>query len=500
MPSFWNHVARTLESNQPLCNTNIACFLEPSPSSIEWVATLVRLGAAVNWRITDSDKDSEMVHEILSAGIITSMLDSVMGFGGDGVSANYILRESDTHDLNALELQVDKDGVSLESIRLIQQFEVLSKISWSLSEMPSNTPSHWCSDVLVSPEILEAALPMTENSKKTAMHGRKEISRALNGQSDKLVVIVGPCSIHDCDSALEYAKRLKKASTKYQDSLILIMRTYLEKPRTTVGWKGLVNDPYLNGSFNINQGLFTARKLLGDITDLGVPVAVELLDTLSPCYFNEYLSWGAIGARTTESQLHRELASGVPFPVGFKNGTTGTLSIAIDAIQTASHAHTFLGTNKSGSASVVRTKGNESCHVILRGGSAGPNYEQPFVTAAAKALKERDEIPRLMIDASHGNSRKNYRNQVVVVQNVAQQIREAKAGGGEQQQPIFGVMIESHLREGSQKIATGGNGCKALEYGVSVTDACVGWETTLEMLDVLAQAVLCRRLEKGAKV
>ncbi|KAJ3387034.1 hypothetical protein HDU80_000254, partial [Chytriomyces hyalinus] len=400
MPSFWNHVARTLESNQPLCNTNIACFLEPSPSSIEWVATLVRLGAAVNWRITDSDKDSEMVHEILSAGIITSMLDSVMGFGGDGVSANYILRESDTHDLNALELQVDKDGVSLESIRLIQQFEVLSKISWSLSEMPSNTPSHWCSDVLVSPEILEAALPMTENSKKTAMHGRKEISRALNGQSDKLVVIVGPCSIHDCDSALEYAKRLKKASTKYQDSLILIMRTYLEKPRTTVGWKGLVNDPYLNGSFNINQGLFTARKLLGDITDLGVPVAVELLDTLSPCYFNEYLSWGAIGARTTESQLHRELASGVPFPVGFK--------------------------------------GNESCHVILRGGSAGPNYEQPFVTAAAKALKERDEIPRLMIDASHGNSRKNYRNQVVVVQNVAQQIREAKAGGGEQQQPIFG--------------------------------------------------------------
>ncbi|KAJ3214624.1 hypothetical protein HDU67_001432 [Dinochytrium kinnereticum] len=326
--------------------------------------------------------------------------------------------------------------------------------------------------------------PLTAEARVTIAKARRQAAKILKGEDDRLLLIIGPCSIHDVDAALEYGRRLKEQADKYKDSLLLVMRSYFEKPRTTVGWKGLINDPYIDGSFRINDGLRIARKLLCDLTNMGVPVGCELLDTISPQFIADTVSWGAIGARTTECQLHRELASGVSFPVGFKNGTDGNVDIALDAITAASHPHSFLGVTKQGLAAITRTGGNEHCHVILRGSKSGPNYEKPFVDEVAAALRKSGLPEKIMIDSSHGNSSKKHKNQLVVCSSIAQQL---EAGD----ESIFGVMIESNLFEGNQKIPE--SGLKDLKYGVSITDACVGWEDTLTILSTLASAQQKRR-------
>ncbi|KAI8618497.1 phospho-2-dehydro-3-deoxyheptonate aldolase [Chytriomyces sp. MP71] len=338
---------------------------------------------------------------------------------------------------------------------------------------------------LIAPQMVEYEFPLSDASKETVVRGRRHAKRILNAEDDRLLVVVGPCSIHDTKAALEYASRLKDIADKHKDTLCFIMRTYFEKPRTTVGWKGLINDPNIDNTFKINQGLRMARQLLNDITNIGLPVGFELLDTISPQYFSDVVSWGAIGARTTECQLHRELASGVSFPVGFKNGTDGNVNIALDAIQAASHHHHFLGVTKQGITSIVHTNGNDTCHVILRGSNKGPNYAEPFVADIVSQLDARGERPRVMVDASHGNSSKNHKNQMLVVRDVAAQV----AAGSTQ---IFGVMVESNIHEGNQKVPAQG-GKEGLKYGVSITDACVDWETTVEMMEVLSQAVESRR-------
>ncbi|KAJ3235103.1 3-deoxy-7-phosphoheptulonate synthase [Chytriomyces hyalinus] len=339
-------------------------------------------------------------------------------------------------------------------------------------------------DPIIAPQMIEFELPMTEVSKQTVVRGRRHARNILNGEDDRLLVVVGPCSIHDVDAAIEYAKRLTTLAETHKDTLCFIMRTYFEKPRTTVGWKGLINDPFIDNTYKINHGLRVARQLLNDITNLGLPVGFELLDTISPQYFSDVVSWGAIGARTTECQLHRELSSGVSFPVGFKNGTDGNVNIALDAIQAASHEHHFLGVTKQGITAIVHTTGNDTCHVILRGSNKGPNYEQPYVTDIVKQLTSRKERPRVMVDASHGNSNKNHKNQSLVIADVARQISEGSTD-------IFGVMVESNIHEGNQKVPA--TGAKDLKYGVSITDACVDWETTVQMMDVLSKAVQTRR-------
>lgn len=336
---------------------------------------------------------------------------------------------------------------------------------------------------LVSPALLTHECPLSENALKTIVGARKQSISVINKSSDKLLVVVGPCLIHDAEVALDYAGRLKKMIEKYSDELVIIMRAYLEKPRTTVGWKGLINDPDVDYSYNINKGLKVSRELFAKLTDLGVPIGSEMLDTISPQYLADALSFGAIGARTTESQLHRELALGLSFPIGFKNGTDGTVGVALDAVKAALHPHHFMGINKSGLASITETKGNENCFVILRGGKRGPNYDAESVAEVKKLLG--DGV--LMVDCSHGNSSKDYRNQPKVCHAVCEQI---KAG----EDKIIGVMIESNINEGKQLIPEGGK--QQLKYGVSITDGCVGWETTEEMLAELAAAVKARRALK----
>ncbi|KAJ3341804.1 3-deoxy-7-phosphoheptulonate synthase [Entophlyctis luteolus] len=339
-------------------------------------------------------------------------------------------------------------------------------------------------DPLIAPQMVEFEFPVSDASKETVVRARRHARNIINGVDDRVLVVVGPCSIHDVKAALDYAARLKAMAEKHKDTLCIIMRTYFEKPRTTVGWKGLINDPFIDSSFRINDGLRIARQLLNDITNMGMPVGFELLDTISPQYFSDVVSWGAIGARTTECQLHRELASGVSFPVGFKNGTDGNVTIALDAIQASSHPHHFLGVTKQGITSIVHTTGNDSCHIILRGSNKGPNYEQHFVEEVVAQLANKNERTSLMVDASHGNSNKNHRNQMNVVKEVARQISNGSTS-------IFGVMVESNINEGNQKVPAGG--VKDLKYGVSITDACVNWETTVEMLDILSAAVVTRR-------
>ncbi|CAH2446870.1 3-deoxy-D-arabino-heptulosonate-7-phosphate (DAHP) synthase [Komagataella phaffii CBS 7435] len=341
-------------------------------------------------------------------------------------------------------------------------------------------------DPLVSPALLQQEIPATKVALQTVVKGRKDAMNVVSLKDDRLLVVVGPCSIHDSDAALEYVARLKALSEELKDELVIIMRAYLEKPRTTVGWKGLINDPDLDNSFSINKGLKISRKLFVDLTNSGMPIASEMLDTISPQYLADLLSFGAIGARTTESQLHRELASGLSFPIGFKNGTDGTLDVALDAVQAASHAHHFMGVTKHGIAAITTTKGNEYCFVILRGGKKGTNYD-PESVAEAKAKLPADGV--LMIDCSHGNSNKDYRNQPKVSKVVADQV-----AAGEDR--IIGVMIESNINEGKQSIPAEGR--KALKYGVSVTDGCVSWETTDAMLRELAEAVQKRRALKNA--
>jgi len=340
---------------------------------------------------------------------------------------------------------------------------------------------------LLPPQIIQEELPMSANSRKVVSLARQQAAKILRGEDDRLIVIVGPCSIHDPKSALEYAKLLKPVADQISGEVLVIMRAYFEKPRTTVGWKGLINDPEIDGTFQINKGLRIARGLLCELTDMGVPVGCELLDTISPQFLADLISWGAIGARTTESQLHRELASGVSFPLGFKNGTDGNISIAVDAIRAAAKPHHFLGVTKQGLAAITNTKGNELCHLILRGGNGGPNYEKEHIEKTrAGLIKAKLPENTIMVDCSHGNSRKQHRNQISVSADLANQIRAGDKS-------IVGLMIESNLVEGRQDV--GPEGKDALVYGQSITDACVNWEDTVKMLEDLADAVRVRRGE-----
>jgi len=314
---------------------------------------------------------------------------------------------------------------------------------------------------------------------------RQAVRHILHGQDDRLLVVMGPCSIHDPAAALEYARRLKAERERHADTLEVVMRVYFEKPRTTVGWKGLINDPYLDESYRIDEGLRIARQLLLDINRLGVPAASEFLDVISPQYIGDLISWGAIGARTTESQVHRELASGLSAPVGFKNGTDGNVKIAIDAIQAAARAHHFLSVHKNGQVSIVETRGNKDCHVILRGGKA-PNYDAASVAAACAEIAAAKLECRLMVDFSHANSSKQHQRQIEVARDIATQV----AGGS---RCVFGVMVESHLVDGAQKFSPGKDDPAALAYGKSITDACIGWDDSTQVLQTLADAVRARR-------
>ena len=362
----------------------------------------------------------------------------------------------------------------------------------ALSEKTSQTDDQRIRDVtpLPPPEHLIRFFPIAGTPVETLISGtRTNIRKIMQGGhekgSDRLLVIVGPCSIHDPTAAVEYARKLKAARDEHAGELEVVMRVYFEKPRTTVGWKGLINDPYLDESFRIHEGLRIARQLLVDINRLGVPAGSEFLDVISPQYIGDLISWGAIGARTTESQVHRELASGLSAPVGFKNGTDGNVRIAIDAIQAASRPHHFMSVHKNGQVAIVQTKGNEDCHVILRGGKV-PNYDAQSVAAACKEI-EASKLPcRLMVDASHANAAKQHQRQIDVIKNVGAQL----AAGN---RCIFGVMVESHLHGGAQKFAPGKDDPAKLEYGKSITDACINWADTVDLLEGLAQAVKARR-------
>jgi 3-deoxy-7-phosphoheptulonate synthase len=335
---------------------------------------------------------------------------------------------------------------------------------------------------LAPPAHLIREFPVTEQAATTVYEARQAIHRVLHGMDDRLVVVVGPCSIHDVKAAKEYAGRLAAERRRHAAELEVVMRVYFEKPRTTVGWKGLINDPDLAGGFDINKGLRLARELLLDVNDLGVPAGCEFLDMITPQYIADLVSWGAIGARTTESQVHRELASGLSCPVGFKNGTDGNVRIAIDAIKAAQGSHHFLSVTKAGHSAIVSTNGNEDCHVILRGGKA-PNYDAASVEAVCAEIGKAGLAQRLMIDASHANSSKNPENQVAVAADVARQV----AGGDAR---VIGLMVESHLVAGRQDLVPG----RPLTYGQSITDGCLGWEASMAVLDGLAEAVRQRRL------
>ncbi|NMG76549.1 3-deoxy-7-phosphoheptulonate synthase AroG [Aromatoleum diolicum] len=341
---------------------------------------------------------------------------------------------------------------------------------------------------LVPPAHVLREFPATPRAAEVAYDARQVIHRILYGADDRLLVIIGPCSIHDIDAALEYASRLKAETDRFKDDLLIVMRVYFEKPRTTVGWKGLINDPYLDNSFRINEGVRLARKLLWEINELGLPAGTEFLDMITPQYMGDLISWGAIGARTTESQVHRELASGLSCPVGFKNGTDGNVKIAVDAIKAAQSPHHFLSVTKAGHSAIVSTLGNEDCHVILRGGK-NPNYDAASVDAACKELAASGVPGKVMIDFSHANSRKQYRLQIDVARDVATQM----AAGDDR---IIGVMVESHLKEGRQDLVPG----KDLEYGKSITDACIGWEDSVTVLEILAEGVRQRRIRRAAEL
>ncbi|MFM8360451.1 MAG: 3-deoxy-7-phosphoheptulonate synthase [Verrucomicrobiota bacterium] len=324
---------------------------------------------------------------------------------------------------------------------------------------------------LLSPRSLREALPMSETAARTVVNGRRTVQQILRFQDPRLLVVLGPCSIHDAHAAMDYARRLAALSADVQDQFFLVMRVYFEKPRTTIGWKGLINDPHLDGSYDVETGLRTARRLLLAINDLGVPAATEFLDPTVPQYTADLVSWAAIGARTTESQTHREMASGLSMPVGFKNGTDGSLQVALDAMLSARHPHRFLGIDENGSVSVVQTVGNDDGHVVLRGGRARTNFDAASIADAALQLKRAGLPPGLMVDCSHANSGKQHAKQEEVWLNLVAQ----KAEGSES---LIGVMIEGHLVEGNQPLAE----LSKLRYGVSITDACLGWEVTERML------------------
>ena len=342
---------------------------------------------------------------------------------------------------------------------------------------------------VVAPIQVHEEIPMTQAAAETILRTRAGIHNILTGEDDRLLVIIGPCSIHDPKAAVEYAQKLKTMIDQLQQELVIVMRVYFEKPRTTVGWKGLINDPDLNASFNINKGLRMARQLLLDVNNLGVPAATEYLDLITPQYVSDLIAWGAIGARTTESQVHRELASGLSCPVGFKNATDGGIKIAIDAINAAMSPHHFLSLTKEGRSAIFSTRGNEDAHIILRGGNSRPNYDEVSVEQVAEGLQNEGLRPNIMIDFSHANSLKKYQRQMLVAQDVAGQIAQGDSR-------IIGTMIESHLVAGRQDIEDN----KSLTYGQSITDACLGWDDSFELLNILASAVKSRRVVKHSKV
>ncbi len=339
---------------------------------------------------------------------------------------------------------------------------------------------------LISPAILMEDLPIDEATSEVVARGRKEVAAVLAGEDDRLVVVVGPCSIHDPEAGREYARCLAEQRRRHQAELCIVMRVYFEKPRTTVGWKGMINDPDLDGSFAINHGLRRARRFLLDVLALDLPAGSEFLDPITPQFYADLVSWGAIGARTSESQVHRELASGLSMPVGFKNGTDGTIQIAIDAIGSSAHPHHFLSVTKQGVAAIVATRGNPECHVILRGGSDGPNYSASDVAAVVEKLDTKGLAPRVMVDCSHANSGKDHKMQPLVAKDVASQV----AAGG---RGIFGVMLESFLESGRQEHSQKDHDHDSLQYGQSITDACMGWDMTMPVLEQLAEAVRVRR-------
>jgi 3-deoxy-7-phosphoheptulonate synthase len=338
------------------------------------------------------------------------------------------------------------------------------------------------SRIVLPPVFLEEEMPLTENAAHTVFEARRQIGDVLNGTDDRLVVVVGPCSIHDTKAAREYASLLKGVIAELSDELMIVMRVYFEKPRTTLGWKGLINDPYFDESFRVSDGLRLARGLLLDLAEMGVPAGTEFLDMISPQYVADLVSWGAIGARTTESQVHRQLASGLSCPVGFKNGTSGNVQIAVEAILSATHEHTFLGTSETGQSAILLTTGNPDCHIILRGGRGVTNFDAGSVASTAEQMQKANVQPRIMIDFSHANSGKDHRKQALVCHDVAEQLT-----AGEER--IMGVMIESNLVAGAQSLVNG----KALVYGQSITDACIDWSETHTLLRELAGAVKERR-------
>ncbi|MCV2359441.1 MULTISPECIES: 3-deoxy-7-phosphoheptulonate synthase [Roseateles] len=359
---------------------------------------------------------------------------------------------------------------------------------YSPQDKTSETDDQRIVDVtpLPPPEHLIRFFPIRGTPMEPLIAGtRAKIRKIMQRKDDRLLVIIGPCSIHDPAAAIEYARKLQVQREKYADTLEIVMRVYFEKPRTTVGWKGLINDPYLDESYRIDEGLRIARQLLLEINRLGMPAGSEFLDVISPQYIGDLISWGAIGARTTESQVHRELASGLSAPIGFKNGTDGNIKIATDAIQAAARPHHFLSVHKNGQVAIVETKGNKDCHVILRGGKA-PNYDAENVAAACKDLAASKLDTTLMVDCSHANSSKQHLRQVDVAADVAAQI---KAGSTS----IFGVMVESHLIDGAQKFTPGKDDAKKLEYGKSITDACLGWDDSLKVMELLSDAVKAAR-------
>jgi len=331
---------------------------------------------------------------------------------------------------------------------------------------------------LLAPVEVKAELPITNAIAKVVSDARARIRNILNGSDRRLLVVVGPCSIHDVKAAREYAEKLAKFRDQVSDALEIVMRVYFEKPRTTIGWKGLINDPHLNGTFDINYGISMARGLLLDVANLGLPSATELLDPIVPQYLADLIAWTAIGARTTESQTHREMSSGLSMPVGFKNGTDGSIDVAINALLSARQPHRFLGVNNDGRASIVTTTGNPDGHIVLRGGKQGPNYDHAHVEAIANRLRDRQLAPYLMIDCSHDNSGQDYKNQPLVLQDICEQVRDG-------QESIVGIMLESHLNRGKQPLKD----LAKLEYGKSITDGCINFETTTEVLTDLANAV-----------
>lgn len=335
---------------------------------------------------------------------------------------------------------------------------------------------------LIPPAILIEELPVSEQASNTVADARQAAAAIVRGEDDRLLVVAGPCSIHDPKAALEYADHLQGAMRELAPDLCLVMRVYFEKPRTTIGWKGLINDPHLDGTFDINNGLRAARRLLLELAQRGIPAGSEFLDTITPQFVADLIAWGAIGARTTESQIHRELASGSSMPIGFKNGTDGSVQIAVDAIGAARHPHHFLSVTKQSIAAIVSTKGNDTCHLILRGSNAGPNFDAAAVAQAAASLRAAGLRDRLMIDCSHGNSLKDHRRQPLVAREVCAQIAAGSAS-------ICGIMLESHLKEGKQNHSS----ATPLVYGQSITDACMSWDTTLPLLHEFAAAVRARR-------